>query len=663
MRNSRLATRLRDLPLRTQLMVVFAFLSIATTAVSTITLTTLHAQRLQVALEERAQRIASRIRTQLESVELDQQRAALDLFGPHSGDKEMEGIALYAGDGRLIDRRGAAPEQLGPHDEGLRRSADNLTAIEPIHSANNPAAHVYLRLSTRMNAVLIRREMWISAVTGVLIALCALLLAAGTSRRIARRLVSIVAAANRMTAGDTSVPPLDDQAKDEIGELARCFNAMVAEVHRLSGEYDRLARAEKTQLEGLVSKRTQELEQSREMFRLIAESTNAIPFTLDLAQGCFTYIGARAIAESGIPEPNWKVPGSLESIIPRLNNPDVRQRLDACRSGPFDFVSPLIRRGNRRAEMRWTGSCEVVANAKIFRGLMLDITELRRLGREQAAAQKLESVGRLAAGVAHEINTPVQFVSDNVQFVRASMTDLSTVVRAYRELQKAVNDGGDIGAAARLAADAEEKADLDYVLENVPLAVESSIDGLGRIATIVRSMKEFAHPDQAQKTFADLNNAIRSTLVIAHNEYKYVADIETHYGDLPLVQCHLGEINQVILNLLVNASHAIADAIKDGPGRGKLTVSTRLNGDAVEISIADTGAGIPEGIRDRVFDPFFTTKEVGKGTGQGLALAHSAIVVKHGGTLRFDTDCGKGTTFFIRLPITAPESVGTAVAA
>ena len=483
-----------------------------------------------------------------------------------------------------------------------------------------------------------------------------------------RRLVSIVDAANRVAAGDTTHPPIDDQANDEIGKLAQSFNVMVQEMNRLSGEYDQLALTEKAQLEALVSARTQEVEQSREMFKLMAESTNAIPFTLNLSLGCFTYIGGRAIAESGIPEPDWKTPGALDNIIPRLTNPDVRQRLDACRNGPFDFVSSLVRRGNRRAEMRWTGSCEIVANSKIFRGLMLDITELRRLGREQAAMQKLESVGRLAAGVAHEINTPVQFVSDNVQFVRTSMTDLSAVIHAYRQLQLAVNSGGDCASSASLAAEAEKKADLDYILENVPLAVESSIDGLGRIATIVRSMKEFAHPDQAQKTPADLNQAIRSTLVIAHNEYKYIADVETHYGELPLVQCHLGEINQVILNLLVNASHAMAEshaAADNADGifeRGKLTVTTRLDGDTVEISIADTGAGIPEEIRDRIFDPFFTTKEVGKGTGQGLALAHSAIVVKHGGSLRFESECGKGTTFFIRLPVNAPESAAAAAA-
>ncbi|MDP9097927.1 MAG: ATP-binding protein, partial [Verrucomicrobiota bacterium] len=176
------------------------------------------------------------------------------------------------------------------------------------------------------------------------------------------------------------------------------------------------------------------------------------------------------------------------------------------------------------------------------------------------------------------------------------------------------------------------------------------VEGLGRVATIVRSMKQFAHPDQAQKTEADLNQAIQSTIVIANNEFKYVALLETDYGDLPPVQCFLGEINQVVLNLLVNAAHAIGDVVKDTGGLGKLTVRTRRDGNEVEIAISDTGTGIPEAARSKIFDPFFTTKEVGKGTGQGLALARSIIVNKHGGTIRFETG-GNGTTFFIRLPI------------
>jgi len=224
-------------------------------------------------------------------------------------------------------------------------------------------------------------------------------------------------------------------------------------------------------------------------------------------------------------------------------------------------------------------------------------------------------------------------------------------------LQHAVQSEGDVVAAVQRTVDAEKAADLDYILENAPLAIDSSIEGLGRIATIVRSMKEFAHPDQAVKQSADLNQAIRSTLVVAHNEYKYVAEIDTQLADLPLVQCYLGEFNQVILNLLVNASHAISDVVKDSGSLGKLTVRSRLDGDEVEISIADTGMGIPEAVRAKIFDPFFTTKEVGKGTGQGLAIARSVIVNKHGGTLRFETECGKGTTFFIRLPVGATSDV------
>jgi two-component system NtrC family sensor kinase len=180
------------------------------------------------------------------------------------------------------------------------------------------------------------------------------------------------------------------------------------------------------------------------------------------------------------------------------------------------------------------------------------------------------------------------------------------------------------------------------------------LEGLERIATIVRSMKEFAHPDQAAMTLADLNQAIKSTLVIAHNEYKYVASVETDFGELPPVPCYLGEINQVVLNLLVNAAHAISDVVKDSGAMGKLTVRTRFDANEVEIAIGDTGTGIPEVAREKVFDPFFTTKEVGKGTGQGLAIAHSVIVKKHGGTLRFESECGKGTKFFIRLPVGEP---------
>jgi signal transduction histidine kinase len=288
---------------------------------------------------------------------------------------------------------------------------------------------------------------------------------------------------------------------------------------------------------------------------------------------------------------------------------------------------------------------------------MQDVTDLRRLERELTAAQKLESVGRLAAGVAHEINTPVQYVSDNVQFVRTSIVEITTVIEAYRALRCAASAAGDVAAAAQRAAEAESAVDLDFLLKDAPLALNGAVEGLGRIATIVRSMKEFAHPDQAEKTPADLNQAIQSTLVVAHNEYKFVAEIDAHFEELPPVYCYLGEINQVVLNLIINASHAISDMVKTTGTLGTLTIRTRLDGDSVEISIGDTGTGIAKSARDKIFDPFFTTKEVGRGTGQGLAIARSVIVNKHGGTLRYETECGKGTTFFIRLPISSPNKL------
>jgi signal transduction histidine kinase/HAMP domain-containing protein len=659
-----IAPRPRDLPLRAQLMAAFAFLSIVTSAISIITLTALHAQGMNAALGERAQRYQRHVQRQFGSLRSLDNEAVRSLLALYAGDSEIEGMGIYADNGSRIGALGTAPDRFPtPVGHSVPRR-DQLTVIRTLTARDGRTARLYLSLSTRPNDAILRREIWIASGVGTGIALCALMLAARTSRRIASRFVSISDAANRVAAGDTTHTLLDDSAKDEIGGLARSFNIMVGELNRLSGEYDRLVSTERAQLESIVSERTKALEQSKEMFRLMAESTKAIPFTLDLTECCFTYIGTRAIAESGVPETKWKEPGSLDTIIPRGVNPEVRQRLDECQTGPFEFVSSLMRRGNRRAEMRWTGTCEIIANTKVLRGLLLDITELRRQGRERAEAQKLESVGRLAAGVAHEINTPVQFVSDNVNFVRTSMTDIAMVIDVYRELREAVKSGAGVAAAAHRVAAAEQAADLTYVLQNVPLAVDSAIDGLERIAIIVRSMKEFAHPDQAQKCFADINQAIRSTLVIAHNEYKYVADIDTNFADLPLVQCYLGEINQVVLNLLVNASHAIADSVRDTAVRGKLTVMTRLDGDVVEISIADTGAGIPEAIRDRIFDPFFTTKEVGKGTGQGLALAHSVIVIKHGGALRFETEPGKGTTFYIRLPVSASDIIaGAAVAA
>jgi signal transduction histidine kinase len=277
--------------------------------------------------------------------------------------------------------------------------------------------------------------------------------------------------------------------------------------------------------------------------------------------------------------------------------------------------------------------------------------EARKLEAELRQAQKLESIGQLAAGIAHEINTPVQFVSDSVHFVCDAVKDMARLIAEYQLLRDSVVTGAATPESAEAVSVAAEEADLPYLLDNVPKALARSLEGLDRVATIVRSLKEFAHPEQKEMAPADLNQAIQSTLTIARSEYKYVADVETDFGDLPQVTCHGGEVNQVVLNILVNAAHAIGDKVKGTENRGRIGIRTRIEGDHVVIAISDTGGGIPASVRERVFDPFFTTKEVGKGTGQGLAIARTVVVEKHGGTLTFETETGKGTTFFIRLPL------------
>jgi signal transduction histidine kinase len=274
--------------------------------------------------------------------------------------------------------------------------------------------------------------------------------------------------------------------------------------------------------------------------------------------------------------------------------------------------------------------------------------------RELQQAHKLEAVGRLAAGIAHEINSPVQFVGDSIAFLRDSTADMLKVLEKHELLRGAVlanTTPGELVALATAADEAATNADLAYVAENAPKALERALDGLDRVATIVRSMKEFAHPDRKEMTPADINHAIETTLTIARNEYKYVADVETNLGELPPVRCHLGDVNQAILNVIVNAGHAIAEVVQGTERRGRISVSTRRDGDAVVIAVGDTGCGIAPAIRSRIFEPFFTTKEVGKGTGQGLAIARSIVVAKHGGALTFETEVGKGTIFYLRLPI------------
>ena len=269
---------------------------------------------------------------------------------------------------------------------------------------------------------------------------------------------------------------------------------------------------------------------------------------------------------------------------------------------------------------------------------------------------KLEAVGQLAAGIAHELNTPIQYVGDNTRFLQEAFDDLSQAIVKFEALLNDARDGSSLETTAREIARTLQQIDIDYLAKEIPRAVEQSLEGVDRVAKIVRSMKEFAHPDLGEKSSVDLNRAIESTVTVSRNEWRYVANLETDFDPgLSAVECHVGEMNQVFLNMIVNAAHAISDVVGDGSdGKGKIRITTRRDGDWADIRISDTGSGIPEGVREKIFDPFFTTKEVGRGTGQGLGIAHSVVVEKHGGSIDFETEVGKGTTFIIRIPYKAP---------
>jgi PAS domain S-box-containing protein len=282
--------------------------------------------------------------------------------------------------------------------------------------------------------------------------------------------------------------------------------------------------------------------------------------------------------------------------------------------------------------------------------LAAETKERERVEAELRLSQKLEAVGRLAAGIAHEINTPIQYIGDSVMFLRSAREDGHAVLKAYQQAVVDLAAGvpvEDVKAAIRAA---EQAGDVEFYRVEVPKAFERTLEGVERVAQIVRAMKEFSHPDAVDHEPADINHALETTLVVARNEYKYVATIETQLEELPLVTCNIGELNQVFLNLLVNAAHAIEETGKDASS-GHIMVTSAVDGDHVKITVRDNGCGIPQKNIDKVFDPFFTTKEVGKGTGQGLAITRSIIVDKHRGSVDIDTIVGVGTQFTLRLPI------------
>lgn len=294
---------------------------------------------------------------------------------------------------------------------------------------------------------------------------------------------------------------------------------------------------------------------------------------------------------------------------------------------------------------------------KNYVSVISDVSQSELIEQQNRQAQKLEAIGSLAAGVAHEINTPTQYVGNNLLFIKKEFDSIIGLLKKSQQLLNQAQSDESINGLIDKLHQEEKEADLTYLTQEIPKAIDESLEGIGRVTKIVQAIKEFSHPSMDEKTPVDLNRAIDTTITVSRNEWKYVADLVPHYDEnLPAVICSPGEINQVMLNLITNAAHAIKEQIAKGVyAKGMIEICTFKNEKSVEIHVKDNGGGIPEEYREKVFNPFFTTKPVGMGTGQGLSIAYKVIVNKHNGSLAFDTEFGKGTTFKITLPLIGKE--------
>jgi signal transduction histidine kinase len=339
--------------------------------------------------------------------------------------------------------------------------------------------------------------------------------------------------------------------------------------------------------------------------------------------------------------------------------------IEGIRAGAHDYVKkpfkgPILA-ARLRSAVRIKESYD--KTARINKQLQAEIVKRKRKEQELVQAQKLEAIGQLAAGIAHEINTPSQYIGDNVRFLEDAFQDIHKALDAYHDMIEVAKEHSLSDEKVKKIEDLMEELEIDYLAEETPKAIQQSIEGVDKVAEIVRAMKEFSHPGSDKKQSIDLNRAIESTLTVSRSEWKYAGEVVTKFDpDLPLVPCFPNEFNQVILNLIVNAAQAILEgADESSTPQGTITISTTHENDWVEVRIQDTGTGIPEEIRSKVFDHFFTTKGVGKGTGQGLAIAYSIIVEKHGGTINFESEVGEGTTFIVRLPLAMDVVLGGGV--
>lgn len=403
-----------------------------------------------------------------------------------------------------------------------------------------------------------------------------------------------------------------------------------------------------SQLEALVEERTKHLHQAERESALLISAIDSMLVSLDqtgrvtrwteTSEALFHLSPEEAIGQKFTELPiQWEAPASVEQLLQQNSN---RSEVTFC---------------DHNDQYRIMGmSSYPIMDEGLHKGTLLiglDLTGHRSLELQLHQAQKLESVGQLAAGVAHEINTPMQYVGDNLGFLEKKVAQLEPIIEALQQFLTAEADSKDSALSHLNSSMANIKT--NRFIASLLEAISDSREGVHHVSKIVTAMKEFAHPGLEEKIPVNVNRALESTITVSTNEWKYVADVITEFDESnPTVNALPVELNQVFLNILVNASHAVSDITDAGSkGKGTIVVRTEVIDGFLQVSIQDSGAGISEKNQAKIFDPFFTTKDVGKGTGQGLSIAHAVVVHQHGGRLWCESIQGAGTTFFIQIPI------------
>ena len=356
------------------------------------------------------------------------------------------------------------------------------------------------------------------------------------------------------------------------------------------------------------------------------------------------------------------LPDGWKGIIHPQDQSKYSEIIDKCKSDHcrFELEYRILDKDGSfcdvldRGEFIYSESGEAVG----LNGLLTNITTQKQISRELDRSQMLRSIGKLSAGIAHEINTPIQFLGDNMRFLDDSFTQISELIQIYTALRNNLSEKDAEKELVDKIFAKEEDIDFDFLIDEIPQAIEQSQNGIKLVSTIVSAMRDFSHIDDKRKASADLNKALASTIIILRNELKYVADVKKDFDEnLPEIVCCIDDIHQVFLNLLINAAHSIEERINTGETqRGEITVKTSQQGSEVVVSVSDTGMGISPEIREKIFEPFFTTKSKGrKGTGQGLAMVMSIVEGKHDGKVELESEVGVGTTFTVKLPIESSD--------